>query len=363
MKPITLIYPLLLNLAAFTACSPGNNQDAKTQEDTPEIIQLDGPAIVAMLPDSLKMERLREEWGDEAFYTYADDQIWYEDQLETKAKLNDIRLVRTTSKDVVITNGQDLNQAVDASSLTGNWGRYFYYRPAQGLTQLTLDELFEQLETENPTVRQVGIAIEDAPVRQIPGFDQQQAFQLTAGQTVFLKEVKQVDSGRQDENTFCYEDNWVRIRTDDDREGWVFGKFVGKIEEESDLIDSYSGFQVMLDDEIYNVLVASNYTIGASVEGEGLTGCEEFYPLLFMRNYYQDLELIRVDEHPISNFSFARLLSDEGAEEKITAAETQGDHVLFYVSATYQEGSGSYTLEVRREGGDLIGEIKDFQQG
>lgn len=362
MNPLTLIYFLLPTLTVLVACSSGSNQASETEEGTPATILLEGPAIVALLPDSLEMERLKKDWGEEAFYTYADDQAWYQDQLETKARLSDLQLISTTNKNLIFTNNQDLNLPVDTSSLTGDWGHYFYYRPGQGLAQMTIDELFDQLETENPTVRQVGIMIQDAPARQMPGFEQPQAFQLTAGQSVFLKEVKQVDSGLQDENAFCYENTWVRIQTEDDREGWVFGKFVGKIEEASDLIDGYSSFQVMLDDEIYNVLLAGNYTIGASVEGEGLTGCEEFYPLVFMRNYYQDLELIRVDGHPSSDYPFARLISDEGAEEKITAAETQGNYIVFHVEALYQEGSASYKLEIKRENGKLAGVVKDYQR-
>jgi hypothetical protein len=363
MKPLTLIYVSFLTLVTTAGCSPGSNQAAESQPTGSETLLLEGPAIVAILPDSLQMERLKKEWGEQAFYTYANDQVWYDDQLETKAKLSDIQLVRTTNRNLILTDNQDLHLPVDTSSLTGEWGHYFYYRPEQGLAQMTIDELFEQLETENPTVRQVGLIIEDATARQMPGFEQPQAFQLTAGQSVSLKEVKQIENDQEDENAFCYQNTWVRIQTEDDRAGWIFGKFVGRIEEKSNMIDGYSGFQVMLDDEIYNVLLAGNYTIGAFVEGEGLTGCEEFYPLVFMRNYYQDLELIRIDGHPNSDYPFARLISDEGAEEKITAAETQGDHVLFYVSATYQEGSGSYTLEVRREGGNLVGQIKDYQRG
>jgi hypothetical protein len=100
--------------------------------------------------------------------------------------------------------------------------------------------------------------------------------------------------------------------------------------------------------EIISVLVASNFTMECADE-EGLTGCDDF-SYLIVKSGNNEYSLIFTGTPDDKNSPETAILAhDEGMSESIENTACSGDTVKLFIKVGYQDGEGSYTLNIFKQ--------------
>ncbi|WP_280647231.1 MULTISPECIES: hypothetical protein [unclassified Dysgonomonas] len=92
--------------------------------------------------------------------------------------------------------------------------------------------------------------------------------------------------------------------------------------------------------------------IGASNE-DGLTGCDEYYPLLIKDgDRYYKIGTPRADDYYAKRHRifYFYLKGDDTAQESIRSASLKNDTIIASIKALYQEGGAEYDLKIFRKG-------------
>ena len=217
-----LIFSLLVLIFLIGCTERTQPKDEKTGELYE--VSLNGPTVICINPDSMQLATLKEEWGEESFYTYADDFMWYDYQLQHKAQFSDITLVQTQSKNVLLNGAQGFQYEIKPGMLDGEWSNYFYHRPGKEVMKFDIDGLLDQLEAEYPTIEQVAVIINETVLRKAPDLDSEQVSVLSPGQLVHKRQLVKQEPTTDDQDAFCFENTWLSVKTEEEEEGWVFGK-------------------------------------------------------------------------------------------------------------------------------------------
>ncbi len=205
------------------------------------------------------------------------------------------------------------------------------------------------------------IVIEDAEAVKSPDKKGDIVMPITAGQTARLLELRQSKDGNAEEDFDCFQKTFARVQLENGASAWVHGKFIAELNQASDLIENIDGKKLSIGGVEYHLTLAQNYSIGTAYEGE-IIGCEEFYPMVFYQNNYENMQMAELVDSPHSEFPYCNLVSNEGVGEKISAVEQQEDKVVFKIACLFQEGTGSYDLEISRRGDKLVGQVKNFER-
>lgn len=205
------------------------------------------------------------------------------------------------------------------------------------------------------------IIIEDTEAVKTPDKKGDIVMPITAGQTARLLELRQSKDGNAEEDFDCFQKTFARVQFENGASAWVYGKFIAELNQASDLIEKNDGRKLSIGGVDYQLTLAQNYSIGTTYEGE-IIGCEEFYPMVFYQNDYEDMQMAQLIDSPHSEFPYCNLASNEGVGEKISDVEQQEDKVVFKIVCLFQEGTGSYDLEISRRGDKLVGQVKNFER-
>ncbi len=166
------------------------------------------------------------------------------------------------------------------------------------------------------------------------------------------------------EDVFCKEFPFIKVKTETGQTGWVSGQFIFKIIEnpkrlKSKLILSKSDFS--FNNRDFALYLGRNFGI-ASVDQEGLTGCEEFYPLIFFDKAKNQYFLVNNINNPNYKDKFCKLISDDSAEEKLVSIIDSVDKLTFKIKCAYIEGSGTYDMKIFLKDGKYYGESFNYKR-
>jgi hypothetical protein len=172
---------------------------------------------------------------------------------------------------------------------------------------------------------------------------------LQAGETVDILDttINRFEIGTWTDS-LCNLFPFVKIQNNNGKLGWVSGQFIYKIIENpkeytKSLIRTTTNFS--LNKHQYSLSLGENYGIGASNE-QGLTGCEENYPILIFDKSSGKYFLIENLENPNSKNKFCCLIYNEGIVEELKKIEVSGDTIIFKIGCAYQMGICTYDTNV-----------------
>jgi hypothetical protein len=125
MKKLYLFAILIL----FFSCK--TNQ-LKFQE-----ITLSKKTVIGISPDSIEIKKMKEKWGEEDFYTAADDIMWYNGQMLKVIDSLKIDYIHTDKKYIrIITPNKKIEINTDTTKI--KW-RYFYFNGKEILEKDVFD--------------------------------------------------------------------------------------------------------------------------------------------------------------------------------------------------------------------------------
>ena len=119
MKRIYTNYKIIIILGFLVSCNR-NNKKPHFQE-----INLTENTVVGIWPDSIEIETLKNEFGEDDFYTVADDIMWYNAKMLEKLDSLDIAYISTDSHLVRILTPKDQLE-INKDTMQNKWS-YFYY--------------------------------------------------------------------------------------------------------------------------------------------------------------------------------------------------------------------------------------------
>ena len=119
MKRIYTNYKIIIILGFLVSCNR-NNKNPHFQE-----IKLTENTVVGIWPDSIEIETLKNEFGEDDFYTVADDIMWYNAKMLEKLDSLDIAYISTDSHLVRILTPKDQLE-INKDTMQNKWS-YFYY--------------------------------------------------------------------------------------------------------------------------------------------------------------------------------------------------------------------------------------------
>ena len=119
MKRIYTNYKIIIILGFLVSCNR-NNKNPHFQE-----IKLTEKTVVGIWPDSIEIETLKNEFGEDDFYTVADDIMWYNAKMLEKLDSLDIAYISTDSHLVRILTPKDQLE-INKDTMQNKWS-YFYY--------------------------------------------------------------------------------------------------------------------------------------------------------------------------------------------------------------------------------------------
>jgi hypothetical protein len=163
-------------------------------------------------------------------------------------------------------------------------------------------------------------------------------------------------------DVFCKEFPFVKVKSDEGISGWVSGQFVFKILEPNrikakDLIKARTDFNFF--NHEYQLLLGQNFGKG-SVDEDGITGCEDFYPLILFDRHDKRYYLIANDGNPNSTRKHCVIIDDEGTGERIKNIKVEADTMHLKIEGIYQEGSFSYKTKIFKNNEEFVGKSFDY---
>jgi hypothetical protein len=149
---------------------------------------------------------------------------------------------------------------------------------------------------------------------------------------------------------------WVKIRSNNKTEGWVFGKYVFKLEEaEKDKARLPQNRNIKLDTELYSLIVSRNFQQGCDV---ALSFCNDFAVVLLLDEKREKVKLFPAPQHEklsSKSLNYWHINTDNEVYEKITKIE-EIDHqkYLLQVYQEFQEDCALYKVEISIEPQETI---------
>ena len=185
---------------------------------------------------------------------------------------------------------------------------------------------------------------------------------LKAGETVSMIDSTTERFPIGTDDLFCKEFPFIKIKSNDGIVGWVSGQFIVRIFDKFDskskeLMKISSEFK--LNNKLYEIHIGKNFGIG-SVDTEGITGCEDFYPLILFDVYDNKYYLVENLVNPNSKMKFCLLLDDEGTGERIVKIKTNSDTTIFKIEGNYQEGTFKYETKIFLGDGKFLGKSINY---
>lgn len=163
-------------------------------------------------------------------------------------------------------------------------------------------------------------------------------------------------------DTFCQSYPMVEVKTEDNRTGWIFGKYVFRILDQYENIPESSG-AVQWKGVDYRLKACRNFGVGVSDE-DGLTGCDEFYPVVLIDQ--QSARAYPVSLHDAEkgsvDFRFWNLGADESGVELIEKISVRDGRLIARVKAYMMEGCRHYSVEVRQNGAQFTAQVANAQR-
>jgi hypothetical protein len=161
---------------------------------------------------------------------------------------------------------------------------------------------------------------------------------------------------------FCSLYPMIKVQNKSGKTGWLFGKYVFRIGEKYEpkhMINSSE--DIKFQNHTYNIHYGKNFGLG-SFSSEGITGCEEFYPIILFNKERQTYHIIKNVKSPITIFPYTILNDDNVVGEEITKVKTTSDRIILSIKCTYQEGGGSYDYAIKKIGDEFSGESYNYQE-
>jgi hypothetical protein len=181
----------------------------------------------------------------------------------------------------------------------------------------------------------------------------------STGEPVLILDVsEQSDTSVQDA---CEKYPMIKVKMASGVTGWVFGKYIYKILNEHELIPDFP--PVAFENRMLKLKICRNFGMGAS-DSEGITGCDEFYPILLVDTKTGESFLVSLSkpQNRVPSFHFWSLENDEGGMEKIRGGKIQNGTLVFDIFSEYMEGCGSYQVLISKSGGQFSGNCINFKE-
>lgn len=143
------------------------------------------------------------------------------------------------------------------------------------------------------------------------------------------------------QNEICDQYPFVKIKLNS-KVVWIFGAYVYKISEQA--LPNIASAD-------YELVLCHNFGVGAS-NSEGLTGCDDFSPLLLKKigaDSYKLLEMSMghdIEENFHDNFPYYNLISDEGTGESISHCESTPKGLDVHIEVSHQASGAEYDLSI-----------------
>jgi len=199
-------------------------------------------------------------------------------------------------------------------------------------------------------------------IREMPDTRSKSIGYVTTGNFVSILDSTKEKFKIGTEEVFCKEFPFVKVKSDEGISGWVSGQFVFKILEPhrskaKDLINTISDFNFC--NHEYQLLLGQNFGKG-SFDEDGITGCEDFYPLILFDRNDKRYFLIENDGNPNSTRKYCVIIDDEGTFEYIKNIKVDADTMQLKIEGTYQEGSFSYKTKIFTNNEEFVGKSFDY---
>ncbi|MEY4902403.1 MAG: hypothetical protein RLZZ292_218 [Bacteroidota bacterium] len=142
---------------------------------------------------------------------------------------------------------------------------------------------------------------------------------------------------------------WVKIRYNNKTEGWVFGKYVFKLEEsEKDKARLPQNRNIKLGNESYTLIASRNFQQGCDVP---LSFCNDFAVVMLLDDKREKVKIFPAPQHEKlsnpGNFNYWHINTDNGVYEKIIKIEKIDDQkYLLQVYQEFQEDCALYKVEI-----------------
>lgn len=211
----------------------------------------------------------------------------------------------------------------------------------------------EAVEAPTPSVPDKGFVLGDnVNVRVSPHLKAARLDQVNMGQVVPILSVSEGRIALNDSDNPCDAYPWVQIKLPTGRMGWLYGQFLYQLLPTGSYVEKDLKTRYPLDGQTHELVFGKHFGPGASDEN-GLTGCEDYALLGLLPAGGDRVHLLATDQ---SELGYLTLRSDDGANEWIKAIEVRERAWVLTVSASYQEGTGEYEVEISDQGTEFQAE-------
>lgn len=177
--------------------------------------------------------------------------------------------------------------------------------------------------------------------------------------------VEIMDTTTEKYSTDNSEDNcsmfpFIKIKNKSGKTGWILGKYIfriGKKYEPKYLINYNVEFKFQ--NQIYTIHYGKNYGFG-SLSNEGITGCDDYYPIILFNKDKKTYHLIKNYKNPNSTYPYSILIDDNNTSEEIASVKTINDRIILSINCSYQEGGGFYEYSIKKTGDEFTGESFNY---
>lgn len=159
----------------------------------------------------------------------------------------------------------------------------------------------------------------------------------------------------------CTESPWIKIKTQDNVIGWVHGNAIFEIIFNHTAIKNIQNKNFALDNQIWQIALLRNFSMDKTDEDKVME-CSWSYPILI---YTKDFKSINVIEQIKNNYSNNKLVSlndDAGGGDEIKNLIIKNHTVRLNIFSAFQEGSATYSLEIKKIKNKIVGAIFDYKR-
>jgi hypothetical protein len=159
----------------------------------------------------------------------------------------------------------------------------------------------------------------------------------------------------------CSKFPFVKVKNKLGKTGWISGKYVFKIDRK--YLPKYlnnNNLEFKFQNQMYTIHYGRNFGVGA-LSSEGITGCDDFYPIILYNKDTKLYQLIKNFKNPNSTYLYSILLDDNNTNEEIASVKTINDRIILSINCSYQEGGGFYEYSIKKTGNEFIGESFNYQ--
>lgn len=225
------------------------------------------------------------------------------------------------------------------------------------------EESKEETATEG-TYPSPGIVIgENVRIRQEASLQSAVIGKASTGQMLSILEVTDSSYAVSSNVTGCDEYPMIRVRTGEGQTGWIFGAYVYLIMPGGD--SQTAGLRPFtFDHHHFAIKLAEGFGVGA-FDGEELTGCDEFYPvLLWDTQTGQAFPVALADPNKsYVRFKYWNLESDEGGEEHLNEVAAKSAQTLSAsICNDMMEGYATYQIDISKKGEGYVGTVSKYRR-